>query len=214
MGRIRAVSRRALVTGLLVCCAVPLWPARPAAAHAVLMHTDPGAGAVLPTAPAEVRLRFSEPVRPVPEQTSVLRPDGGRADTGTPTQNGPSLLIRLATGLSEGTYRVTYRVVSDDGHPVAGGFSFSIGKPSPVSGAGVVAPAGATVDPVVAAIMPIVRYLGFVGLILVPGPRCFSPRCGPGGFAAHPVRCAAVWVRRKRPPRSATSLRVDVPRYS
>src|SRR3546814_16410518 len=52
----------------------------PAAAHAQLQATIPAAGSVLPQAPQEVRLTFSEPVAPL-----VLRwiaPDGREMEIG------------------------------------------------------------------------------------------------------------------------------------
>lgn len=147
-----------------------LGPAGPAAAHAVLLRTAPASGAVVDPAPRQVVLSFSEPVRPVPGQVRVIAPDGGRGDTGTPSASGNDLRLRLRDAPADGTYLVTFRVISADGHPVAGGFSFSVGAPSQAPPA----PPGfgdeAVVDPVVTVSMPIARYVGYAGLVLVVGP--------------------------------------------
>lgn len=39
----------------------------------------------------------------------------------------------LPDKLAQGTYMVSWRVVSADGHPISGAFTFSIGKPSATS---------------------------------------------------------------------------------
>src|SRR3546814_18383494 len=57
----------------------------PAAAHAQLQATIPAAGSVLPQAPQEVRLTFSEPVAPLvlrwlaPDGSELALPDAPRA---------------------------------------------------------------------------------------------------------------------------------------
>jgi methionine-rich copper-binding protein CopC len=47
-----------------------LAPAAPAQAHARLVSTEPARNVVVPAAPGEVVLRFSEPVRVVPDRIS------------------------------------------------------------------------------------------------------------------------------------------------
>src|SRR5205823_14364012 len=92
-------GRRVLVAiglGLFAALAVP---ATPAHAHAALMHASPAAGAILDAPPAQVVLRFSEPVRPVAAQTKVLGPGGVRADVGTPEASGLNLVLHLGSHL-------------------------------------------------------------------------------------------------------------------
>ena len=47
-----------------------------------------------------------------------------------PGGRGRSLAIKLKPGLEKGSYTATYRVISADSHPVAGGLVFSYGKAS------------------------------------------------------------------------------------
>ncbi|WP_433222718.1 copper resistance protein CopC [Dactylosporangium sp. CS-047395] len=142
-------------------------PARPAAAHAVLTTTSPMAGTVLPALPKEIRLAFNEAVRVVPGKTQVVGPDGKRRNDGDPAAVDGGLLIKLRdTDPPVGTYVVSYRVVSGDSHPVAGSFMFSVGAPSqPAAGT---EPVGT--DPIVAVAVPVAKYAGYAGLVLLIGP--------------------------------------------
>ncbi len=159
-----------LATAAAVLVAV-LAPAAPASAHAVLLRTSPDSGAILSDPPSSVTLTFNEPVRLVRQDIGVVGPDG-RAVPGARaalTGNGSVLRIPLTGHLPKGTFLVSYRVISADSHPVAGGFSFSIGAPSKVAPAST-GGTGAAEDPVVAVAMPVARYVGFAGLVLLVGP--------------------------------------------
>lgn len=160
-------SRFVALCGLLFgALAVLLVPASPASAHAVLISTSPGNGVVLPSAPAQVVLTFSESVREVPGKIRVIGPDGARVDRGEPTFAGAVVTIPVDQGGPRGTYLVNYRVISADSHPLAGGYTYSVGAPS--------APASAAendrIDPAVKVAVPIAKYLGYAGLVLLIGP--------------------------------------------
>ncbi|MDQ1684050.1 MAG: copper transport protein [Frankiaceae bacterium] len=108
-----------------------------ASAHAVLISMTPAAGSVVATAPAQVTLRFQEPVDLTPAGVRVYddrlrRVDDGRA--GHLTGHRDTVGVRVQPNLGSGTYTVTFRVVSGDSHPVAGAFTFSVGAPSTVRG--------------------------------------------------------------------------------
>lgn len=139
-----------------------------ASAHAVALRSDPPANAIVPTPPATVTVTFSEPIQPVAGRTKVVAPDNTRADSGEATVRGPVLTIPLRGGLPNGTYLVSYRVISADSHPVGATFTFSIGVASTTTPQG---DAGAgTVNRSVAISMAVAKYLGYAGLILVIGP--------------------------------------------
>ncbi len=96
-------------------------------AHAVVVGAHPPDGVVLANAPSEVIVRFNEPVSLVraqvldPSGRNVLVADGTRSD-------GGDLLLVLPSSMVEGTYTVSYHVMSIDGHPIAGSMIFSVGK--------------------------------------------------------------------------------------
>lgn len=164
----RRVARLGAAAGLLVTLvALLLAPATPASAHAVLVSSSPAASAVVPSAPAEVVITFSEGVRKVPDKIRVIAPDGSRADRGEPTFKGAVVTIPVDPSGARGTYLVSYRVISADSHPVSGAFTYSVGAPStPPTDTGT----DTRANPVVGNAVKVVKYLGYAGLLLLVGP--------------------------------------------
>jgi copper transport protein len=162
----RLAPRRLLVAavlGILGALAI----AGPASAHAALLRTSPAQNSVVATAPSDVALTFSEPVTPVPDKVRLVGPDGKRAEAGPVRVNGSDVLIPMDPKAPRGTYLVNFRVVSADGHPVAGAFTFSVGARSP---GGPPTDSGATTSSGVPTIaLAIVRYIGYGGLVLLVG---------------------------------------------
>lgn len=159
-------ARTLLVAVLLGCLAVLAGPAAPAYAHATLVGSDPADGAVLDTAPREVVLTFSEPVRPVSDRVQVVGPDGQRVDRGEPIASGAELIIPLEAVTARGTYLVSFRVISADSHPVPGAVTFSVGAPSQAPTLG----ADDGPDDTAASIaMSVGKYVGYAGLVLAVG---------------------------------------------
>ncbi len=126
-GRPIAGLRRPAIGILLAALVIGVLPAT-ARAHAVLLETSPASGAVVASAPDVIMLRFDEPVRPI--SVRVLRAEDETALTLPPVEATDTLLsLPLPDGLPEGSYVLSYRVTSADGHPVAGSFVFSVGAP-------------------------------------------------------------------------------------
>jgi len=175
--RVSLPVRAAALVGLAVAAlAALLLPAAPASAHAVLRQAVPAREATLPGPPTEVVLTFSETVRAVPGKIFVLGPDGRRVDRGEPVGTGAAIRIPLTEQVPRGTYLVSYRVISNDGHPVAGAYQYFVGAPS--VGAPTVADlpgADRTVEVGLAAS----RYLGYLGLLLIVGPALALARLWP-----------------------------------
>ena len=111
---------RAVALSLLILMLLPLQ----ALAHAQLRGAEPPAGALRATAPAELVLSFNEPIAPL--QARWFAPDGSAVDVESRAV-GPDLIITPPAALREGTQALSWRVVSDDGHPVGGTHVFSIG---------------------------------------------------------------------------------------
>lgn len=121
----------ALLCSLIIALATLLGATAAASAHASLLNATPVDGAVVVAAPALLTLRFSEPVTPLvlelvaPDNTSM------RLDAVKP---GVVVDVALpASSMRAGTYLVSWRVVSADGHPVGGTLTFSVGSPSAVA---------------------------------------------------------------------------------
>lgn len=167
----RAVRTRLLrLAAVLVATGIGVFvaPVAPAQAHARLVTTVPARNAVVPTAPAEVVLTFSEPVRVVADRIRVVDPSGVRADVGEAHVEGRRVRIGLRTRGSRGTYLVSYRMISSDSHPVGGSFSYSVIAPSAAGSA----PGGETSGSgggAVTVAFPVVRGLGYAALALLVG---------------------------------------------
>ncbi|SMH56742.1 copper resistance CopC/CopD family protein [Azospirillum agricola] len=95
-------------------------------AHAVLLDSSPADGVRMERPPAEIRLRFNEAVSPV--TVRAFGPAGELALPGPTTVENDELRIPMpAVSPARGTYTVSYRVTSGDGHPVAGSLLFGVG---------------------------------------------------------------------------------------
>jgi copper transport protein len=124
---------RTLTAVLLAALLLALAPSDRAEAHAALARSEPADGGMVATAPAAARLTFSEPVAPL--ALRLLGPDGAAAALSGATLEGDTLVVPLPAGAADGTYVLSYRVVSQDGHPVAGSLVYAIGDAPPAAGA-------------------------------------------------------------------------------
>jgi copper transport protein len=129
MSAIRRVAAAMLIgLGVIVASAVP------ATAHAVLLRTEPSPQSTVARAPPSVRLEFSEPVETAFGAVRVFDVDGHRVDRGKVARAPAGRMVEVPLPpLRDGTYTVTWRVVSADGHEVHGGFVFYVGAPSTIS---------------------------------------------------------------------------------
>ncbi len=101
--------------------------------HAVLESTEPLSGSTSKKPVDEVVFHFSEPVEGSFGAIRVFDRRGTRIDQGEvfhPGGRGPELGVKLKGAVPKGSYTATYRVISADSHPVAGGLVFSYGKAS------------------------------------------------------------------------------------
>ena len=94
-------------------------------AHAALIETLPVDGAMLGKAPTEVLLRFNEPVAPL--VFKLLLPDGSTQALTHIAAEQNGLKASLPDLPAPGTYLLSWRVVSADGHPVGGSITYSVG---------------------------------------------------------------------------------------
>lgn len=149
-----------VVTAVVAGALLTLASAAPATAHAVLIGTDPADGAVLPDAPSTISLDFDEPVS-LPAQGVVVLDGSGDPVDGRASATDATVTVALPDALPDGTYVVSWRVVSADGHPVAGALTFSVGAP------GAAASAPGAVDPpgTVARARQAVEALASLGLL-------------------------------------------------
>ncbi|MFG3077657.1 copper resistance CopC/CopD family protein [Streptomyces sp. NPDC048225] len=170
---------RTLVLLLLAAACALLAGAGPVSAHAALTGSDPREGAVVDRAPAQVSLTFSESVSMDDDSLRVLDPKGKRVDDGKPAgTGGTTYSVKLHAGLPDGTYTVSYQVVSADSHPVAGAYTFSVGAPSDtsVSVSGQEAGGG-----FVGGLYGVGRYVSYAAFAVLVGAAAFVLACWPRG---------------------------------
>jgi methionine-rich copper-binding protein CopC len=113
---------------ILCCCLLLILPAARLSAHAFLERSDPSVGGKMHSAPAAVRIWFTEEVEPVFSSIQVLDETGkqvDKKDTHSDLSNRSLLQVSLPR-LGPGTYKVVWRVVSVDTHRTNGNFTFQI----------------------------------------------------------------------------------------
>ena len=122
--------RRCVLAAALVAVAVAIVFPGFASAHATLDRSNPLDGQVVPTSPSEVTLTFSEPIETALGAIRIFDSDARRVDAGGTERQAPNVVSSGVSGtLAKGTYTVSWRVSSADGHPVDGAFVFHVGAP-------------------------------------------------------------------------------------
>jgi copper transport protein len=155
--------------------------ASPAAAHAELVATNPANGAHLAKAPDEIEMTFTESVNVLDDGFRLVDSVGATVPTPEPVADGHTVNWPMPADLPDGPYTVTWKLVSSDGHPVAGAFSFGVGTTAAtVLGItpGVKSEGSASPEapwPVVA-----VRLAGYLAFALLAGVVAFVLWCSAG----------------------------------
>jgi copper transport protein len=153
---------------LVIAVVLAALTATPAAfAHAILQASDPSNNSVVRTSPKTVSLRFNEAVETAFGSIRVYDCNGGRVDSGKivrPTKD--SVAVTIDRRLAQGTYTVTWRVISADSHPVAGAFVFNVKKANAGSCKQVF---GAKTPGTIDALFKFMRGLDFALILLVVG---------------------------------------------
>ncbi|MDX6302202.1 MAG: copper transport protein [Nocardioidaceae bacterium] len=175
---VRRSPRHAAVTAILttVVAAVLmlLVSAAPASAHSELVSSSPANGTRLDHAPPQVTLVFTEGINLIPGGLQLLDTRGATVKTAAPTAQGNTITWPMPGNLGSGAYVVNWRIISADGHPVSGAFSFGVG-----AAARSVAPStgnatGTAPWPVVA-----VRFAGYLAFSVLLGVVAFVTWCSP-----------------------------------
>jgi copper transport protein len=181
----------ALVAGL----ALAVGPAAPAFAHAALQSSVPASESVLDQPPTAITLTFDEPVTPEPGAIRLLDSTGADVTIGLAhSGDQPSVVTASVPGIPNGTYVVAWRVVSQDGHPANGAYTFQVGRGAAVDTRGLVASVlnAQNGDPTVNQLATLNRLLTYIGIALAIGGAVFITAIWPGSGASWPAR-RAIW---------------------
>jgi methionine-rich copper-binding protein CopC len=122
-------AARIAVVGVLM-AAMLLAATGVAAAHAVLVSTDPAKDAELTVGPARVSATFNERLQTTFAAMTVVGPDKSLWSTGEAQVQGAVASVAVRPLGPTGSYTVNYRVTSADGHVVSGSWSFQLTVPS------------------------------------------------------------------------------------
>jgi copper resistance protein C len=117
---LRPLTAAAAIAGALLLVTAPA-----ASAHDALVSTSPASGAALTSAPTTIALTFEEPPTTQGMAMSLTSPDATVTRLAA-TLSGDVVSAPVPGTLAPGAYRVAWRVVADDGHPVTGTFSFTL----------------------------------------------------------------------------------------
>ena len=158
-------------------------------AHAVLLDSSPKPGEMLMQSPAEVVANFNEGVGPI--FFKVLDVKGQPVgDPGEIRLDGTKMILPLRATLPNGTYVLTYRVISADTHPVGATFGFSIGEPMKT----VDATADAGSRSIWSLAVAVNRWVLYAGMLWVAGTALFLLLLGIEGSLREDARQKARWA--------------------
>ncbi|HWL64796.1 MAG TPA: copper resistance protein CopC, partial [Actinomycetota bacterium] len=174
-----------------------LWAAAPARAHAIVESTEPAIDEVVPSAPSEIVMHFNEPVEVAFGAIRAYDTSGDRVDTADVDHvagDATAVRVGLEPDLPDGTYTVTWRVISADSHVIQEAFVFHVGAPGqrPQGIAQEILRGQGTGDALVGALLGIARGIGYASLLLLIGAVSFvtlvwrdtETEDGNGGFLA------------------------------
>jgi copper resistance protein C len=115
-----------------------LWSAAPASAHNTLIGSSPKDGAQVSSGPEQVQLTFDEPVQfgQGLNTIAVLGPNNDHWEAGPPQVASNVVTAPVRPLGPAGVYKIGWRILSADGHPVSGQLTFTLttagsGTPGP-----------------------------------------------------------------------------------
>jgi copper transport protein len=120
-------------SALLAALAVAVFTLLPTAAwgHAGLSGTVPVDASQLDTPPTEISVTLTEPITLSADPLKLIDASGAPVALTTPVvktiEKGSTVTASPTTELADGWYAVVWRVVSADGHPKSGSFTFQVG---------------------------------------------------------------------------------------
>ncbi|UKD55977.1 copper resistance protein CopC [Amycolatopsis sp. FU40] len=128
----RERQRRGGLAAILFTLAATLVPHAAAEAHSFLESSSPAKDSAIAAGPAKIVRTFNGPLDSGFTELSALGPDGKTPwESGAHTVAGADLSAPVKPLGPAGKYTVDYRIVSADGHPVSGSYSFTLTKPGP-----------------------------------------------------------------------------------
>lgn len=121
----------AIVWAAALCALLPSIPPGPAAAHAIILESEPAAGAALAEPPARLYLRFNSKLEKHLSRLTLAKGKGIAAPLPIPPdgRQPPDRIVVPLDPLAPGAYVVRYKVLAVDGHVTEGALRFSVRGP-------------------------------------------------------------------------------------
>lgn len=103
----------------------------PAAAHAIILESEPAAGATLAEPPARIYLRFNSRIEKRLSHVTLTAADGRPMPLVVKTDGSeaPDRIVLPLGSLRPGAYVVRYKVLAADGHITEGALRFTVLEP-------------------------------------------------------------------------------------
>lgn len=121
---------RTALAGAAVAAVAVLAFAAPASAHDALVSSSPAADEQVTTVPEQISLTFSNNLLVLEDNSGTAMTvvdDAGRDwVAGEPEVEADTVTAELESGMPNGSYDVTWKIVSSDGHPTSGEYSFTV----------------------------------------------------------------------------------------
>lgn len=123
---------RVFAAGVAVALLAVSTVAAPAAAHDELLASSPSAGEALTTAPTTVSLQFSADVMTIGAVVVIADADDNDWAAGEVRFEFNTVTVDVLPDMPDAGYELRWRVVSSDGHPIAGVVPFTVGDAEPL----------------------------------------------------------------------------------
>jgi len=109
------------------------WPAGPAAAHAVVVASEPPAGATLGSPPARMVVRFNSRIDHGRSRLTLVGPNGGQTVLDPMPEPAPEATVlrgeTAGVAWAPGGWRLRWQVLAIDGHITRGDIPFTLRAP-------------------------------------------------------------------------------------
>ncbi len=122
-------GRRNLCALILLAVAAAFFIVAPAAAHAVLLESNPPLKSAVSGPDVPIKLRFNVRIDALRSRLTLIRPDGSAQPLEISKQTPPDTLSGEAMGLAAGAYRLRWQVLASDGHITRGEIPFTVTSP-------------------------------------------------------------------------------------
>ena len=114
-----------------LCAALLALAPGPAGAHAIILESEPAAGAKLADPPPRIYLRFNSKIEKRLSRVTLAAEDGRPVPLVVKTDGSekPDRIVLLLGLLRPGAYAVRYKVLAADGHITEGALRFIVLEP-------------------------------------------------------------------------------------